>query len=95
MARTVYTHDSITLVQKPGHSLVAVRVEMPHVAQYGKKSTMDLTYGCSSPVAVGDTVLCPPTRLNQKWTRGTVLAVHHDVDAAGYRGRVKYVKPLR
>lgn len=69
---------------------ITVLVNMPHVKKYGKGPTMSLTYGCSFVVVVGDHVLCPPTRLNPKWTRGIVT----DLEANGYRGRVKYVAPL-
>jgi hypothetical protein len=71
-------------------TFVTVRVNMPHVAKYGKPSIMELTYGCSFVVRVGDRVLCPPTRLNPKWTTGVVK----DLAANGYRGPVKYIAPL-
>jgi hypothetical protein len=60
---------------------------MPHVQKYGKRAKMSLTYACSFDVAVGDHVLCPPTRLNAKWTPGVVTALNSN----GYRGPVKYV----
>jgi hypothetical protein len=75
---------------KPKKSYITVRVTMPHVKQYGKPPVMSLTYGCSFVVVVGDQVLCPPTRLNPKWTRGTVT----DLKDNGYHGPVKYVAPL-
>lgn len=76
---------------RPDRVFVTVRVVMPHVKKYGKDPVMELTYGCTSPLEVGDTVLCPPTRVHPSWTRGTVVSLHDN----GYRGRVKYVKPLR
>jgi hypothetical protein len=72
---------------KPKKSYITVLVTMPHVKKYGKKPVMSLTYGCSFAVAVGDPVLCPPTRLNPQWTRGIVT----DLEGSGYRGPVKYV----
>jgi len=72
---------------KPKRTLVTVEVTMPHVADYGREPTMRLTYGVSFSVEVGDTVLCPPTRLNPKWTKGVVTAL----EAGDYRGPVKYL----
>lgn len=72
---------------KPKKRYITVLVTMPHVKKYGKAPTMQLTYGCSFAVVVGDKVLCPPTRLNPKWTTGVVT----DLEANGYRGPVKYV----
>ena len=69
---------------------ITVLVHMPHVAKYGKDSTMSLTYGCSFDVKIGDTVLCPPTPLHSKWTKGMVT----DLTGTGYRGRVKYVAKI-
>jgi hypothetical protein len=69
---------------------ITVRVTMPHVKKYGKQPVMTLTYACTFVVTVGEKVLCPPTRLNPKWTTGVVT----DLEANGYRGPVKYVAPL-
>jgi hypothetical protein len=69
---------------------ITVLVTMPHVKKYGQKPTMSLTYGCSFAVTVGDQVLCPPTRLHAKWTRGVVT----NLEGSGYRGPVKYVAAL-
>jgi len=74
----------------PDRSFVTVEVEMPHVARYGRPTTMTLVYGATFPVELGQRVLCPPTRLNPKWSHGTVVAL----DAGGYSGRVKYIAPL-
>lgn len=82
--------ESVQGRAKPKRHFVTVRVTMPHVQRYGKPATMQLTYGCTFDVTVGDTVLCPPTRLNQKWTRGVVV----DLDSNGYRGPVKYLAAL-
>jgi hypothetical protein len=75
---------------KPASTLITVRVTMPHVKKYGKNPTMSLTYACSFDVQVGDLVLCPPTRLNPKWTQGVVT----ELGPNGYRGPVKYVAAL-
>lgn len=75
---------------QPGRMFITVAVKMPHVTKYNRKPEMRLTYGTRYVVQVGDIVLCPPTRLNPKWTRGVVI----DLSPSGYRGPVKYVKPL-
>ncbi|MFF2053687.1 hypothetical protein ACFVU2_18940 [Leifsonia sp. NPDC058194] len=75
---------------KPATTFITVRVTMPHVQKYGKNPTMLLAYACSFAVKVGDPVLCPPTRLNPKWTRGIVT----QLTAGSYRGPVKYVAAL-
>lgn len=99
-SHTVYSHPMEQVLRNADHVIVTVRVEMPHVAKYGKNPVMDLTYASSQAVRVGQTVLCPPTRVHDKWTRGTVLGVYAaDSAEAGtlpsdYRGRIKYIKPL-
>ena len=97
---TIATYYPLTLTEqqvaaptrggKPATTLITVRVTMPHVKKYGKPPTMSLTYACSFPVVVGDRVLCPPTRLNPKWTQGVVIGLK----ANGYRGPVKFVAAL-
>lgn len=72
------------------HPFVTVRVHLPHVAKYGQAPTMALTYGCTFDVAIGDTVLCPPTPRHPKWTKGEVIAL----TGSGYRGRVKHIRAL-
>lgn len=74
----------------PDRTFVTVEVEMPHMARYGRPTVMTLVYGATFPVAVGQRVLCPPTRLNPKWSQGTVVAL----DAGDYKGRVKYLAPM-
>lgn len=96
----VYSHPMQRVISNADHLIVVVRVEMPHVAKYGKDPVMDLTYASSQAVRPGQTVLVPPTRINDKWSRGKVLAVHAADSAEastlpdGYRGRIKYIKPL-
>lgn len=75
---------------KPAMTFITVRVTMPHLQKYGKNPTMLLAYACSFAVKVGDRVLCPPTRLNPKWTQGVVT----QLTAGGYRGPVKFVAEL-
>ncbi|MGO1406219.1 MAG: hypothetical protein ACTHZ9_12280 [Leucobacter sp.] len=94
MHQPVHTHAVAALQHRPSHVLVTVRVVMPHVKQYSRDAVMDLVYACSSSVEVGQRVLCPPTPRHDRWQKGTVIAVHNDPAAAGYAGRVKYIKPL-
>lgn len=75
--------------QVPPDRRVTVLVNMKHLRNYGRGPVCKLTYGCDFPVAVGDTVAVPPTRLNAIWTEGTVIALEAD----GYSGPVRYVKP--
>lgn len=76
---------------RPERSLITVEVDMPHLSRYGRPTTQTLTYGATFPVALGQIVLCPPTRLNPTWTRGRVVALD---SADEYAGRLKYVAPL-
>lgn len=71
----------------PQRQFIVVEVEMPHVGHYGHRTRMRLTYGCTFAVKPGDAVRCPPTRLNDAWTTGVVIAM----GTQGYRGKVKYV----
>ena len=83
---------SLTIVderESPENNRITVMVDMPHVRKYGhRETTRELVYGCSFPVKKGDTVLCPPTPRNKKWSTGVVVSL----DGRGYKGRVKYVK---
>lgn len=90
-ARPVYySGTAAPKTPNPERSFVTVEVEMPHLARYGRPTTMTLVYGANFPVKLGQRVLCPPTRLNPKWSHGTVVAL----DAGGYTGRVKYLAPM-
>lgn len=75
----------------PKRRFISVLVVMPHVARYGQRKVMTLTYGCTFDVKVGDSVWCPPTKVNKNWTRGSVKAL----DPTGYAGPVKYVAPFK
>lgn len=89
--RTYAPTTAEAVARTPGHSLVTVEVTMDHLAEYGRPKTVRLAYGAKFFVHVGQHVLCPPTRLNSKWTRGKVVAINEPGD---YAGRVKYVAPL-
>ena len=81
--------------REQGHHLVTVRVDMPHLRKYGRSSVVTLAYGATFDVKAGDAVMCPPTRLNKQWTKGTVIAVD-DLVVSDWSGRLKYVaKPRR
>lgn len=70
---------------------ITVMLNLPHLAKYGRPTTVELVYGCTFPVAVGDAVLCPPTpRGEPTWTTGVVVAL----DGRGYKGPVKYVRKI-
>lgn len=99
MANTTYYPTLLTeeLVKQaesktpqPRRRYITVLVQMPHLRKYGKNPMMRLTYGADFPVSPGDTVLCPPTRLEPRWTKGTVV----ELDPGSYRGPVKYVRPI-
>lgn len=77
--------------ENPNRRFITVLVVMPHVGRYGQRKVMSLTYGCTFDVKVGDAVLCPPTRLNPQWTRGSVKSL----DSNGYAGPIKYVASLK
>lgn len=64
---------------------VQVEVVMPHVRKYNRQPIMRLIYAAAFPVHVGQSVLCPPTRLHRKWTKGTIIAL----------GRGKYTGPVK
>ena len=88
-------NQQAVLEKKPqGHHLVTVRVNMPHLAQYGRATTAVLVYGARFEVKVGDKVRCPPTKLNGTWTNGVVVAVDGYVKSA-FGGRLKYVAKPR
>lgn len=73
----------------PEDARITVLLELPHLANYGRETTVELVYGCTFLVAVGDVVLCPPTpRGPSTWTAGVVTAL----DGKGYAGPVKYVR---
>lgn len=70
---------------------ITVLLELPHLAKYGRETTVELVYGCTFLVEVGDAVLCPPTpRGSNTWTTGVVTAL----DGKGYEGPVKYVRKI-
>lgn len=69
---------------------VIVKVYMPHLAQYGKPTTLKLTYAIKGDVAVGDRVVVPPTKLCRTWSKGTVVGF----DDGSYHGYIKYCKRI-
>lgn len=86
-----YPGTTQTKTNNPNHRFVLVKVKMPHIAKYGRSVEMSLVYGVNFPVAVGDLVRCPPTRLNSKWSTGRVTKL----DPKGYKGRVKYLAEVK
>lgn len=75
----------------PEDGRITVLLDLPHLKDYGRPTTVTLVYGCQFPVAVGDLVRCPPTPRYSKWTTGQVVAL----DGGQYRGPVKQVKPIK
>lgn len=75
---------------RPEDDRITVLLDLPHLKQYGHDPTRELTYGCNFEVKVGDQVRCPPTPFHNKWTVGLVVGL----SANGYKGPVKYVKPM-
>lgn len=70
---------------------ITVMVHLPYLKEYGKPQTLELVYGCRFPVAVGSSVLCPPTpRGDGSWVNGVVVSL----DGSGYDGPVKYVRKI-
>lgn len=90
MTKSYFSGSTTPKSVNPSRRFITVLVVMPHVGQYNKKKVMTLTYGCTFDVQVGDAVLCPPTRLNKNWTKGSVKSL----DGTGYSGPVKYVVPV-
>lgn len=89
--RSYAVHTPQQAVGHPDTHLVTVEVTMPHVGRYGRETTMTLVYGARFPVRPGMRVLCPPTRLNDKWSIGRVVAIDEQTD---YTGKIKYIAQL-
>lgn len=89
--RSYAVHTAQQAMEQADRHLVSVEVTMPHVQKYGKATTMTLLYGAKFPVRPGMKVLCPPTRLNGKWTIGRVVAID---EPGSYTGKIKYVARL-
>lgn len=71
---------------------IVVLLDLPHLANYGRLTQVELVYGCSFPVAVGEAVSCPPTpRGPNEWTTGIVVALN---GRDRYDGPVKYVRKV-
>lgn len=69
---------------------IVVLLELPHLAKYGRETAVELVYGCTFSVAVGDVVLCPPTpRGPSEWTAGVVVSLD---GKKLYTGPLKYVR---
>lgn len=84
-------YPTTAMAMSPRHTnrrLVLVSVDMPHLKQYGRASSQQFVYYADFPVEVGQLVLCPPTKLHSKWTKGVIVKL----DPKHYRG---YVKPVR
>lgn len=74
--------------KRASRRLVLVSVNMPHLKQYRRAESQQFVYYADFPVSVGQLVLCPPTKLHPKWTKGVVVKL----DPKHYHG---YVKPVR
>lgn len=85
-----YAHSTAAAPEQQPKQLVTVEVVMPHVEKFGRDPRMRLTYITTFDVELGQTVLCPPTRLNSRWTKGRVVAL----DGGGYTGYLKHIAPL-
>lgn len=59
----------------PPDGLVQVKVHMPHLAKYNRKTRPTLTYSCDFKVKVGDSVVCPVTALSGSYVFGRVVAI--------------------
>jgi len=75
---------------EPKDDRVVVLVDMPHVAQWGRETTMELVYRAPFEVAVGDAVVCPPSPLSQG-QEFTGVVVSLDARAHPYKGPVRDV----
>lgn len=83
------TEEAVETLPEDGR--IRVMVDMSHLQRYGRETTVELVYGCSFPVKVGDAVLCPPApRGDGNWMTGVVVAL----DGNGYKGPVKYVRKI-
>ena len=73
---------------EPKDDRVVVLVDMPHVAQWGRETTMELVYRAPFEVAVGDAVVCPPAPLS-RGEEFTGVIVSLDARTHPYQGSVK------
>lgn len=85
-----FTVIEVSTAKVPDKNRITVLLELPHLARFGRETTVELVYGCTFAVAVGDPVACPPTTHNSTWTTGVVTAL----DGGRYRGRVKHVRKI-
>lgn len=85
-----YPSTAAAVRRSKNTQLVVVEVTMEHLRKYRRPVTQRLSYAATFTVTVGQTVLCPPTQLNQEWTKGTVIGP----DRSDYAGPVKYIRPL-
>lgn len=80
--------DGIPREIPPGRRIL-VQANLPHLRNYARDPHPALSYGCDFPVALGDTVLVPPTPKDVRWTEGLVVGL----GPSDYHGPVKAVKP--
>lgn len=73
----------------PPGGRIMVQADLPYLRNFGRNPKPSLSYGCDFPVAVGDTVLVPPTPKDVRWTEGVVTRL----GPSDYLGPVKSVKP--
>ena len=72
----------------PEDGRILVQANLPYLRNYARDPHPALSYSCDFPVALGDTVLVPPTPKDVRWTEGTVVRI----GASDYKGPVKAVK---
>ena len=80
--------DGIPRELPPGGRIL-VQAHLPHLRNYARDPHPALSYGCDFPVALGDTVLVPPTPKDARWTEGLVVGL----GPSDYKGPVKAVRP--
>ena len=80
--------DGIPRDLPPGGRIL-VQANLPYLRNYARDPHPALSYGCDFPVALGDTVLVPPTPKDARWTEGIVTGL----GPSDYKGPVKNVRP--
>lgn len=80
--------DGIYREVPPGRRIM-VQANLPYLRNYARDPHPALSYGCDFPVALGDTVLLPPTPKDVRWTEGIVTGL----GPSDYKGPVKNARP--
>ena len=80
--------DGIPREIPPGGRIL-VKANLQYLRNYARDPHPALSYGCDFPVALGDTVLVPPTPKDTRLTEWTVVGL----GPSDYRGPVKSVRP--